>query len=111
MKHIRQFRYYGETDNRNYPSNEVAWNTLVGGNIFRGYGAITHLGIQALPGTKFYLNGGNHGIIIGDTGIYELELERLGCITGIRFDEKSLKLIQENKDVILIDIVYEGAVR
>lgn len=110
MKHIKQFRYYGEIDDRNYPKNIVQYGTLTSGNIFRGL-AISHLGIQALPGTEFYLNGGNHSILIGDTGIYELELDRLGSITAIRFSEDSLLKIEEEEDVLLIDIVYEGAVR
>jgi hypothetical protein len=35
---------------------------------------IVQLGIQSVPGTKFYLNGSNNPIIIGNTGIYELDL-------------------------------------
>ena len=40
------------------------------------YSPIIHLGIQTLPGTKIYLNGFYDApIIIGATGIYELDLE------------------------------------
>jgi hypothetical protein len=37
---------------------------------------IVHLGIQTLPGTKVYLNSNMDApVIIGATGIYELDLE------------------------------------
>jgi hypothetical protein len=85
-------------------------HTLVGGNIFAQHTGITHLGIQALPGTKFYLNNSTFPITIGFTGIYELEMGTNGYIYSIRFDATSLARYTggAESDRILIDIIYEG---
>jgi hypothetical protein len=72
-KKVTQIRYYTDGSNNNYPNN-VTYRNLVSGTIFNEYRPIVQLGIQALPGTKFYLNGNNMPIVIGNTGIYELDL-------------------------------------
>lgn len=69
------------------------------------------MGIQALPGTKFYLNDINalnrEPIIIGRTGIFELSLNQ-AKINSIAFDEKSMETINTNENAYLIvDILYE----
>ena len=89
MKYIKQYRFYGSGSDRNYPKN-LSYGELKSGNIFKSCGAITHLGIQARPGTLFYLNGNNDSIAVGATGIFELNLEGLATITAIRFDKASL---------------------
>ena len=78
-KKIKQFRYYAENDTnanpnytRNYPDSISARN-LISGSIFATSTPIVQLGIQALPGTRFFLNGNQYPIIIGNTGIYELD--------------------------------------
>lgn len=108
MKQIKQFRYYGSMSNRNYPS-DMSYGDLRVGNIFKNLGVVTHLGIQAAPGTLFYLNNSQHPIRVGSTGIYELDLEGMGQISAIRFDQATLDLIEEGTNGLLIDIVYEGA--
>lgn len=108
MKQIKQFRYYGSTDDRNYPKLYNYYGTLIRGNLFSMHGGITHLGIQGAPGTKFYLNNGPHPITIGFTGIYELNLEGLGHIYSIRFDKDSIEQYNQNNACLLIDIVYQG---
>ena len=110
MKQIKQFRYYSSTDKRNYPSNAISFSILTAGNLFNNHGIITHLGIQGIPGTKFYLNNSDYAIEIGYTGIYELDLTNQGYIHEIRFDKTSLSLydLDENKERLIIDIVYEG---
>jgi hypothetical protein len=86
------------------------YGMLVAGNIFEDCGFITHLGIQAKPGTKFYLNNSDFPITVGFTGIYELELEKYGHIYAIRFDRSSIDKYDNagNTDRLLIDIIYEG---
>jgi hypothetical protein len=60
-----------------------------------------------LPGTKFYLNNGLTPIIIGPTGIYELDLEGISQITDLRFDSNSLTAVENNDSAyLIIDIVY-----
>ena len=104
---IMQFRYYGEKVFNNQPSNISASN-LASGHIFSGYLPITQLGIQTLPGTKFYLNNSIYTVVIGSTGIYELDLKGVTQITEIHFDKRSLNLINENNNAYLIvDIIAD----
>ena len=114
-----QFRYYGQGNVNNYPTigpNPASYyNKLISGNIFENYGVISKIGIQCRPGIHFYLNGSAYPIEIGETGIYELDLEGYGQIASIRFAESSDTLNgidifdrEEVYDKLLIDIVYEG---
>ena len=69
---------------------------------------VIQLGIQSLPGTKFYLNNSNDPIIIGNTGIYELDLNGLSEITAISFDRASINAIATNQNgYLIVDILYE----
>lgn len=106
-KKVKQFRFYAHNSNKNYP-NDISYRNLISGSIFGDYKPIVQLGVQALPGTKFYLNGSNNPIIIGHTGIYELDLEGLSEITSLKFDSKSIEAINGNANSFLIvDIIYE----
>ena len=100
---IMQFRYYGEKVSNNQPSNISASN-LASGHIFSGYLPITQLGIQTLPGTKFYLNNSIYPVVVGSTGIYELDLKGVTQITEIHFDKRSLNLIN---DYLIVDIIAD----
>ncbi len=104
---VKQFRYYGSDSDKNYPGDVTSYAALAAGNIFKSYNPVTQLGIQAEPGVKFYVNYGADPIMIGDTGIFELDLEGLGTISSIRFDRNDLEAVQE-AGPILIDIIYEG---
>ena len=110
MKQIKQFRYYYPDATDNYPKFFNYYGQLINGNIFSTLGAITHLGIQGVPGTKFYLNGASYPITIGFTGIYELEFNGVGRIHSIKFDKNSLDTLYEEdtENRLLIDVVYEG---
>lgn len=106
-KQIKQFRYYEQNSNKNYP-NTISLSNLASGSIFSKYVPIIQLGIQSLPGTKFYLNNSNDPVIIGNTGIYELNLNGLSEITAIEFDRQSINSIATNASAYLIvDILYE----
>lgn len=114
-KRIMQFRYYSDKDDKknNQPlgvTKKDFSGVSNGYTIFDDYKTITQLGIQALPGTRFYLNNNSEGpIVIGSTGIYELELEGISSIEALRFETKSLNEIESNPNVgLIIDIVYEG---
>jgi hypothetical protein len=62
-----------------------------------------------LPGTKFYLNDGKTPIIIGSTGIYEIDLEGLSEITRLSFDKTSISLIDKNAGAyLIIDLIYDN---
>lgn len=112
-KQVKQFRYYRDGSSNNYPGTGVpghpTYRNLISGSAFSNFVPIIQLGIQALPGTKFYLNGSNNPIIIGSTGIYELDLQGLSEINSLQFDAKSLSLIDNNANAYLIvDIIYNA---
>ena len=110
-KHVMQFRYYADGDvSNNQPSTGISKASLQDGTIFSKYLPFTQLGIQTLPGTRFYLNDNVEGpIIIGSTGIYELELEGISKISNLKFDAKSLDLIDKNNGAyLIIDVIYES---
>ena len=111
-KYLMQFRYYGNSsDGKNYPS-AITKNSLISGSYFISYKpnaiSIASLGIQTLPGVKFYLNNSQvDPIIIGPSGIYELGIDENYEITGLQFDKKSLDLIDANSGAyLIIDVVY-----
>lgn len=107
-----QFRYHGNRHPDNYPEN-LSENTLINGTLFNSsahgtYSNISKIGIQGRPGVRFYLNSSVYSIEIGETGIYELDLEGYGIITSIKFDDSIGTFYSgENNDRMLIDIVYE----
>ena len=106
-KQIMQFRYYKQNDEKNQPKN-IGIANLVSGSVFTNYYPIVQLGIQAFPGTKFYLNNSTSPILIGSTGIYELDLEGLSEITDLHFDRHSIDTINSiNNAYLIIDIVSD----
>lgn len=115
-KYIRQFRYYGENNAENYPPG-LTYTQLRTGSVFKEYAPITQLGIQTNPDFKFYLNDSTAPIIVGSTGIYELDLEGVGRVYNLRFDSESLDEIirhngaaeENNRYGLIVDMVYEGA--
>lgn len=106
-KQIMQFRYYSEANSQNQPK-DINKAKLVKGSVFANYLPITQLGIQALPGTKFYLNNSITPILIGSTGIYELDLEGLSEITDLHFDAASVESINKNNNAyLIIDVISD----
>lgn len=114
-KYIRQLRYYKDEDKRNYPINDenegtISLNQLINPKFFSQYMPIIHLGIQTIPGVKFYLNDNikTNPIIIGYTGIYELNLENIAEINSLCFDIESIQNIQNIDDAyLIIDMISE----
>lgn len=110
MRRITQFRFRGNSNEENYPTT-LRQDDLTVGNLFRDYGPVSQFGIQAPPGLRFYLNNSAYPIMVGETGIYELDLENVGRITAIRFERSDLETFYarpDPADKLLIDIVYEG---
>ncbi len=105
VKNVKQFRYYS-TDSQ-YNTNDL--NFFKTSINFVQYAPIVHLGIQTIPGVQFYLNGNHNPMVVGATGIYELDLENTtGLIQSIYFDDKSLNIINNIPTAYLImDIIYE----
>lgn len=110
-KYLMQFRYYGDQLENNGLSN-IKYKELISGSHFincrPNATSIASLGIQTLPGVKFYLNNSQiDPIIIGPSGIYELGTDKNYEITGLQFDSKSIDSINANNGAyLIIDIVY-----
>lgn len=108
---VQQIRYYGDhksDSDKNQPAN-LTGNRLRSGSIFSQYTPMKQIGIQTMPGVKFYLNNSIEPIIIGSTGIYELNVENLTEITALSFDTASINMINETPSTsyIIVDILYE----
>ena len=109
-RNIKQYRYYKESDpDKNQPASLVK-AALIDGSVFENPSCfpIVQLGIQALPGTKFYLNNSIEPIVIGYTGIYELDLDNQAEIIKLTFNKTSMDLIDENPNgYLIVDVLYE----
>ena len=118
---VKQFRYYTEPIaashiTRNYPQyitvdgESVLLNAshFVSGEVFKTYTPMVQLGVQSLPGTEIYINGSEDPIIIGLTGLYELDLKAGTTITSLRFGSSSMNNIKNNENAFLIvDCIYQ----
>lgn len=105
-KRIGQVRFYKDRSPQNYPQ---PWSkdSIRYGEPFSGK-RIIQLGIQTLPGTKFSINNNPAWLVVGMTGIYELNVDGLTAITGIVFDPNSISMISANDNAYLIvDYLYE----
>lgn len=104
MKRIRQFRYY-DNPSENSPRTGLDFKN---DNWFKSIGPVSHLGVQATPGTRFYLNDSTSTISVGQTGIYEIDLGSLGIIQSFKIDVSSIDFNNLPKTGIIVDVVYEG---
>ena len=104
---FKQFRYFG---GNNSNQNNISAEELINGEIFSQYRPIVQLGIRTLPGTRFYLNDGDSPVIVGYTGLFELEFKEGGCITSMRFARQSIDFITDNINggYLIIDILGKG---
>lgn len=112
-KIIKQYRYYFEPSDEksapNYPEGLAAKDLMKKSTIFSDEKIIYQLGIQALPGTRFYINDAEYPIIVGTTGLFEIDLSSGMQINQLYFDETSLELISDNPSaVLIIDTIEEG---
>lgn len=104
---FREFRYFGD----NSSENNITRSELISGSIFtQNIPTITQLGVRAIPGTKFYINGNTNPVVIGFLGVLELDLSDGGSITSLKFDTQSINNINENINggYIIIDILGLG---
>ena len=106
---VYQFRYYGLDNEKNSPNGENAWIGLSSdstrpSNLLADYGSAVKIGIQTLPGVKFYISSNfSNGIIIDHTGVYELDLRNTNTtISKLYFDGSSLDRISEVDNASLI---------
>lgn len=108
-----QYRFFNTGNSMNvYPPNNTSndWRVFCVPNAISP-GVIRQLGIQTLPGTKIYINGSTDGIIVGGTGILEIDCTQgniPGAITGIRIDPDSMEIINSVPSAyLLVDLIYD----
>lgn len=105
-KSYKQFIYCNETSYYNHPA-DLTETELIEGTAFSIYYPIVQLGVQAPPGTQFYINGNNNPVIIGQTGLFDLDLIGNGSLSSLKFNRESIKRIKENdSNILIIDILY-----
>ena len=112
---VKQFRFYnnaeaGKGDASNNSPKTAEMIGFIDGTIFADCFPISQLGIQALPGTRFLLNNAPETdyILIGQTGIFELDLNNQTEITNIKFDAASMKKINDlTNAVLIVDLIYD----
>ena len=63
----------------------------------------TKIGIQALPGANIYFNGKYDPIIIGNTGIFEIDLKDYGYINQIKYDGNYIPNVEYNDNGQVIE--------
>ena len=62
-----------------------------------------------MPGVIFRLNGSANPIIVGMTGIYELDVSDGAAITSLQFDTNSLNMIDNSgAGYLIVDILYDN---
>lgn len=107
---IKQYRYYKDGSKLNQPQRLTAAE-LVSGRYFANQ-TIASLGIQTIPGIKFRLNNSpEDSIIIGPSGIYELNILDNYEINGLNFFEDNLKALIDNSGssaYLIIDVVQNA---
>lgn len=104
-----QFRYYSTDNENNNPA--LTWAAYCASETFKPYSPILQLGIQTLPGTRFYINSSTTPITVGSTGIFELDVSTSSAsINSLRIDQQSMSTINElNNGYLMIDLVYEDS--
>ena len=121
-KHFKQLRYFGENDPRNsagivnsnifYDTKSLNYYIIndklppENGDFTVSIPTIKHLGIQTIPGVKFYINEVKEPIIIGQTGIFELDLFQYPSLTINGFKVGTLDFSEGSNCFLIIDLVY-----
>lgn len=105
---VKQFRFYGEGHEKNWPK-DISVNNLSTGAIFRDYAPIVQLGVQynsAKP-IYFYINDSINPILSHPYGLYELDMTGKTQILSLRFDlEDDKGLLIDEGNPLIVDIVY-----
>lgn len=107
-KEIFQLRYFGEEHSNNFPIATTA-QMLLEGSFLPENSSIIKLGIQSIPGLKFYINGNISPIMLGSSGLYEIDLTHTtGVITALKFDNQILNNFSDyNNNYLFIDMIME----
>lgn len=107
-KYVNQIRYYGNGNSKN-SSSEVNLRSLQYGTVFHNHLPIIQLGVQTLPGMKIYINNHTNPVVVGQTGIYELNVDGISHIMDLKFDGTTLNIInsEQSNAYLIVDYIYE----
>ena len=97
------------SENSAMNTSNITKEDLISGAAFSTLttGPFSQLGVQAPPGTKFYINGGVDPVIVGFSGFFDIDLGDGGSILSLKFDRESIDKISNNDSAILIvDMAY-----
>lgn len=110
-------RYYNDNSQENYNSlftdnEKPKLSSFTSGDFLLKSGNGVHIkkiGIQTLPGTKLFFNRGSEHVIVGFTGILEVDLTNSQQeITMVNFSQDSMELIRDGEGAyLIIDFLYE----
>ena len=100
-KKIMQFRYYGNKNKNNFPTN-IKSNDITSESFFKEYYPIHYIKIQGPEGIKIYINSNSNNIMIGPSEIYELDLQGFSTIENLKFENIS----SSTPKPIIIDLIY-----
>ena len=109
-KKVYQYRYYSDKHKDNNPTDSTLKHFVSGGALGNNI-PVVQLGIQTMPGTRFYINDEHkeRPIIIGNSGVYEINLNNKTAINNLSFDLESMENIRNNPMAyLIIDTVYES---
>ena len=97
---LTQLRFFGDNSNNsklNTPYDKATYYCEP--TCFSKYAPIQQVGIQALPGTRFYINNNTEPVIIGASGIYEIDLRNTtAIISALHFVKESMQRINNSEN-------------
>lgn len=110
---LYQIRYFGKANDKEIDdvTDETKTNNIKQVDLSQNLinGSVKKIGIQTIPGIRFFVDENNeYPIIIGMSGIFELDLtSSIATITHLCFDADSLDIIENNPGgYLIIDLLY-----
>ena len=100
-KKIMQFRYYGTKNKNNFPANIKAVDISTE-DFFKNYYPIHYIKIQGPNSIKFQINSNLNSVMLGPSGIYELDLQNFSTIEDLKFSSISSTI----SEPLIIDLIY-----
>lgn len=104
-----QITWCGDNNVLNFPTG-ITRQSLIDGTAFEDFYPIIQLGVQAVPGTRFFLNDSKYPVMIGPSGIWEIDTSAGTAIRQLIFDNGSLILNENAQSThgVIIDLIYAG---
>lgn len=106
-KQIKQLRYFGPNDYRNYPTT-ISREQLKSKSYMETYSPILQISVHTLPGVIMYFNNDSLPVYVGHSGVYQLDMtDTTPVLYNVRFTDRDLDLIEKSNFGLIIDLMYE----